>query len=539
MVYHLNIFSVQPMEKQKFGITVKKEENFSEWYQQVITKGELLDYYDIKGCYIMRPSGQFIWKVLREWFDQQIQSLGVQECYFPMLIPKKALEKEKTHIDDFSPEVAWITQCGGETLQEPVAIRPTSETIMYPSFSKWIQSHRDLPLKLNQWCSVLRWELKGTMPFIRGKEFLWQEGHTAHLNREEADKEVLDILELYYQVFRDLLAVPVIKGMKSENERFAGADYTTSLEAFIPDSGRGVQAATSHSLGTNFSKIFDIKVYNDKKDVSEKVKGLKVTNTEGLNTSYVDIKEDSSHSFVFQNSWGITTRSIGISVMIHSDNKGLVLPPKVANIQVVIVPCGISAKTSPEDKKMVMDTCDSINKVLMNNSIRSHCDLRDHVSVGYKFNHWEIRGIPLRLEIGPRDIKKNEVCVYLRFNEEKKQLKIEKIISEINYLLGYVHERMFSKAKRNLQDGIKHVENFEEFLKELDNKKILMAPWCNRNECEESIKKNSTKYDENNKVISTGAKSLCIPFESESVDDKKCVFCGGKAVKYTLFGRSY
>ncbi|KAF9762886.1 Proline--tRNA ligase [Nosema granulosis] len=532
------------MEKQKFGINAKKEENFSEWYQQVIVKGELLDYYDIKGCYIMRPSGQFIWKVIKEWFDKEISKLGVQECYFPMLIPKKALEKEKTHIDDFSPEVAWITQCGGETLQEPVAIRPTSETIMYPSFSKWIQSHRDLPLKLNQWCSVLRWELRGTMPFIRGKEFLWQEGHTAHLNREDADKEVMDILELYYRVFKDLLAVPVIKGMKSENERFAGADYTTSLEAFIPDSGRGVQAATSHSLGTNFSKIFDIKIFNekadDKKTVDKKISELKVLDGGKMNTSYVQTEEDSNHTFVFQNSWGITTRSIGIAVMIHSDNKGLVLPPKVANIQIVIVPCGISAKTSPEDRKMVMDTCESINKVLVDNNIRSHFDTRDNVSAGYKFNHWEIRGIPLRLEIGPRDIKNNEVCVYIRFSGEKKTLKIHKIASESKYLINCVHEEMYSKAKKRLQEGIKHVETFEEFLKELDNKKIIMAPWCQNNECEENIKKNSTKHDENNKVISTGAKSLCIPFEAEIIEkQQKCVCCGEKAVKKTLFGRSY
>nr|XP_013180917.1 unnamed protein product [Papilio xuthus] len=505
------------MEKQKFGISVKKQEKFSEWYTQVIIKGELLDYYDIKGCYIMRPAGQFIWRIIREWFDKEITKLGVQECYFPMLIPKNSLEKEKTHIDDFSPEVAWITKCGGEDLQEPVAIRPTSETIIYPSFSKWINSHRDLPLKLNQWCSVLRWELRGTMPFIRGKEFLWQEGHTAYLEKADADKEVLEILDLYYRVYKELLAVPVIKGMKSENERFAGADYTTSIEAYIPESGRGVQAGTSHSLGINFSKIFDIKVSND----------FKTDNN------------DQTHSFVYQNSWGLTTRSIGIAVMTHSDDKGLVLPPKVANIQVVIVACGLSAKTTSDDKKLVLDTCDSTKDILIKNDIRAHFDDRDHVSVGYKFNHWEIRGIPLRIEIGPRDLKNNEVCVYLRYNGEKKQIKIEKITSEINYLMDFIHNEMYNKAKKKLNEGIVQVETFDELLKELNNKKILMAPWCQENKCEDSIKKDSTVYDENNKIVSTGAKSLCIPFESQSVENKMCVYCGKKAIKYTLFGRSY
>ncbi|KAM0671414.1 prolyl-tRNA synthetase [Ordospora colligata] len=502
------------MTKQKFGLTVRKEQDFSEWYVQVITKGEMLDYYEIKGCYVMRPTSQFIWKCIQRWFTEKIECLGVQECYFPMLIPKSMLEKEKDHIKNFSPEVAWITKCGDEVLEDPVAIRPTSETIMYPSFSKWIKSHRDLPLKVNQWCSVLRWELHGTLPFIRGKEFLWQEGHTVFLSKEESDEEVGTILDLYSRIYSELLAVPVIKGRKSENEKFGGAAYTTSIEAFIPGSGRGVQAATSHSLGQNFSKMFNIKVD-------------------------ADDGQGDGHVYVYQNSWGITTRSIGISVMIHSDDIGLVLPPRVAMIQVVIVPCGITASTPESDGKMLDEYVEKLHSQLKDAGIRVHVDSRSNITVGFKFNHWEIRGVPLRLEVGPKDMQKNEVCVVRRDTRNKKQVSAHRISEVVADEIEIMHSEMLAKATAERDSRISQVYNFDEFLSALDSKNIVVAPWCCDGDCEMEIKSKSTKVDSNGNVVATGAKTLCIPYEAEACDGMKCVYCNKQAMKRTLFGRSY
>ncbi|KAK6089438.1 hypothetical protein P3W45_001575 [Vairimorpha bombi] len=499
------------MAKQKFGITVKKSENFSNWYTQVLTKGEFLDYYEVKGCYILRPNGYFIWSEIRKWFTSEIEKLEVEECSFPMLIPKAFLEKEKSHISDFSPEVAWITKCGDEDLHEPVAIRPTSETVIYPSFSKWIGSHRDLPLKANQWCNILRWELRGTTPLIRSKEFLWQEGHTAHLRKKEADEEVLQILDLYYRVYKELLAVPVIKGIKTETEKFAGADYSTTVEGFIPESGRGIQAATSHHLGQNFSKMFDVKIQTDSGD----------------------------SEFVYQNSWGLTTRSLGIAIMIHSDDKGLVLPPRVSKIQVVIVPCGLNAKSTDQDKKTLFDRINSIKTALKSNKIRVHVDDRDNVTVGYKFNHWEIQGVPLRIEIGLKDIERNEICVFKRNTGIKSLIDLSSNLSDrITSILDEIQEELYEKAKAEQEAKIQYVTSFDEFLTFLSDRYLIMTPWCESEECENEIKKRSTKCEEN-EVVLAGAKSLCIPFESKRIDSEVCIICSKECKRYTLFGRSY
>lgn len=499
--------------KQKFGLAADKETNFPDWYTQVVIRSEMLDYYRINGCYVMRPQSQFVWKCIQRWFTAKIEELGVQECYFPMLIPKSLLEKEKDHLENFSPEVAWITKCGNEVLEDPVAIRPTSETIIYPSFADWIKSHRDLPLKVNQWCSVLRWELHGTLPFIRGKEFLWQEGHTAFLTRKESDDEVLAILELYSQIYSSLLAVPVIKGKKSENEKFGGADYTTSIEAFIPGSGRGVQAGTSHSLGQNFAKMFDIKVNTG----------------EGSDTL----------DFVYQNSWGVTTRSIGIAVMIHSDNLGLVLPPRVAMTQVVIIPCGVTVNSSPEEVKRLREYVDEVAAQLSAVGIRVHVDDRDHVTPGFKFNHWEIRGVPLRLEVGFRDMKNAEVCLVRRDTQAKRQISAQAISGTVADELDAMHCDMLRRATEERDARTSYVESFGEFLDALENKNIIMAPWCSDRECEVSIKAKSTKKDAAGKVVFTGAKTLCIPYESRSCAGMRCVNCDKQARHYTLFGRSY
>lgn len=324
----------------------------------------MIDYYTVSGCYILKPWSYGIWEEIQSWFNIEIKELGVQNSYFPMFVSASVLEREKDHIEGFSPEVAWVTRAGTTDLEEAIAIRPTSETVMYPYYAKWIRSHRDLPLKLNQWNSVVRWEFKNPQPFLRTREFLWQEGHTAHLTKNEADVEVRQILELYRRVYEDLLAVPVIPGVKSEKEKFAGGLYTTTIEGFIPTSGRGIQAATSHCLGQNFSRpeMFNI---------------------------FVEDPNDHSKSYVWQNSWGLSTRAIGVMVMVHGDNQGLVLPPRVATVQVVVVPCGVTSKLTDEQRTAISDTCEELAKRLKKVGVRARADLREGYTPGYKFNDWE------------------------------------------------------------------------------------------------------------------------------------------------------
>ena len=326
------------------GLSVTKEENFANWYTQVITLSEMIDYSDISGCYILRPWSFFIWETIQKWFDDRIKELGVQNSYFPMFVSERALNTEKEHVEGFAPEVAWVTKSGTSELAEPIALRPTSETIMYPFFSKWIRSHRDLPLQLNQWCNVVRWEFKDATPFLRSREFLWQEGHTAHASYEEAQTRVLSILDLYERVYEELLACPVIKGVKTETEKFAGGFQTTTVEAYVHGSGRAVQSATSHNLGQNFGKMFKI--------------------------SYED--ENGEKAIPWQTSWGLTTRSIGVCVMVHGDNKGLVLPPRVAPVQVII--CPIVMKNN--DQKALKDYSNTIYKLLKVEGVRVDLDDR-------------------------------------------------------------------------------------------------------------------------------------------------------------------
>ena len=359
----------------------------------------MMDYYDVSGCYILKPPSFNIWKSIQQFFGGEIEKLGVEDCYFPMFVTKAALEKEKDHVEGFAPEVAWVTKSGNTDLPEPIAIRPTSETIMYPAYAKWVQSHRDLPLKYNQWCNVIRWEFKHPTPFLRTREFLWQEGHTAFYTQAEADAEVLDILDLYRRVYEDLLAVPVIKGKKSEHERFPGALYTTTVEAFIPASGRAIQGATSHCLGQNFAKMFKIQVEGENKE----------------------------KSYVWQNSWGITTRTIGVMIMTHGDDKGLILPPRVASTQVVIIPCGITAKSTEVQKQAIMEACEALEKQLVAADVRAKKDVRDNYTPGWKFNDWELRGIPIRIEIGPKDLEKKCVTAVRRFDGVKSHLTLEGI----------------------------------------------------------------------------------------------------------------
>ncbi|XP_062346421.1 bifunctional glutamate/proline--tRNA ligase isoform X1 [Cinclus cinclus] len=505
-----------PKKQTRLGLEAKKEENLSEWFSQVITKSEMIEYYDVSGCYILRPWAHAIWEAIKDFFDAEIKKLGVENCYFPMFVSQAALETEKSHIADFAPEVAWVTRSGKTELAEPIAIRPTSETVMYPSYAKWVQSHRDLPIKLNQWCSVVRWEFKHPQPFLRTREFLWQEGHTAFATYEEAAEEVLQILDLYAQVYENLLAIPVVKGRKTEKEKFAGGDYTTTLEAFISASGRAIQGATSHHLGQNFSKMFEI-VFEDPKKPGEK-------------------------QFAYQNSWGITTRTIGVMTMIHGDNMGLVLPPRVACIQVVIIPCGITNSLSEEDREALLKKCNEYRSRLLAVNIRVRADLRDNYSPGWKFNHWELKGVPVRVEVGPRDMKSQQFVAVRRDTGQKLTLSEHEAEEKLKQVLEEIHANLYSRASEDLKSHMVVASNMEDFQKELDSGKIVQIPFCGEIECEDWIKKTTARdQDLEPGAPSMGAKSLCIPFQPlrELQPGARCV-CGKNPAKfYTLFGRSY
>ncbi|KPV75436.1 uncharacterized protein RHOBADRAFT_26761 [Rhodotorula graminis WP1] len=507
----------------QLGITVKKEQAvFGDWYQQVLIKGEMLDYYDISGCYILKPWSYGIWQEIQTWFDRHIKALGVNNAYFPMFVSQTVLEREKDHIEGFAPEVAWVTRAGKSDLEVPIAIRPTSETVMYPYYAKWIRSHRDLPLKLNQWNSVVRWEFKNPQPFLRTREFLWQEGHTAFQTKPEADEEVLQILDLYRRVYEELLAVPVIPGVKSEKEKFAGGLYTTTVEGFIPTTGRGIQGGTSHCLGQNFSKMFNITVEDPHNPGGDKL-------------------------HVWQNSWGLSTRSLGVMVMVHGDDKGLVLPPRVAQLQVVVVPTGITAKTSDELRSKLNDEADRVAKDLVKAGIKAKADLRDGYTPGFKYNDWELKGVPIRLELGPKDLDKQSVLSVRRDTGAKAPLAIADLTSSIPSLLDTIHVDMLDRARSTFDASITKIENWADLVPALNSNKVTVLPWCEVEACEDAIKDRSAKESvqgaqEDEKAPSAGAKSLCIPHDQArwgSIDGKVCPQCGEKAKRWTLFGRSY
>ncbi|KAJ7814645.1 hypothetical protein B0H13DRAFT_2139914 [Mycena leptocephala] len=493
----------------QIAIGVKKEVDFPSWYTNVLIKADMLDYYSVSGCYILKPWSYSIWEEITQWFNAEIKELGVQNSYFPMFVSQKVLEREKDHIEGFSPEVAWVTRAGNSDLEEPIAIRPTSETAMYPYYAKWIKSHRDLPLKLNQWNSVVRWEFKNPQPFLRTREFLWQEGHTAFLTKAEADAEVLQILDLYRRVFEDLLAVPVIPGVKSEKEKFAGGLYTTTVEGFIPTSGRGIQGATSHCLGQNFSRpeMFNIFV-EDPNDPTGQGK-----------------------TYVWQNSWGLSTRTIGVMVMVHGDNQGLVLPPRVASVQVVIVPCGITAKTTDESRAKINQACEELAKTLKKSGIRAKADLREGYTPGYKFNDWE---------------QKQQTLTVRRDTGVKNPIGLADIGTTVKALLDTIQNEMFSKAKATYDSCLKEVTQWDDVVPTLDNKCIVVMPWCEVEECEDDIKERSGRASEpqDERAPSAGAKSLAIPFDQSRWSpivpgETKCPACGKDAKRWTMFGRSY
>uniref|UniRef100_A0A4W5Q0W3 Bifunctional glutamate/proline--tRNA ligase n=1 Tax=Hucho hucho TaxID=62062 RepID=A0A4W5Q0W3_9TELE len=505
-----------PKKQTRLGLEAKKEENLADWYSQVITKAEMIEYYDVSGCYVLRPWSYSIWESIKEFFDREIKKLGVENCYFPMFVSQAALEKEKSHIADFAPEVAWVTRSGNTELAEPIAVRPTSETVMYPAYAKWVQSHRDLPIKLNQWCNVVRWEFKHPQPFLRTREFLWQEGHTAFATKEEAAEEVLQILDLYARVYEELMAIPVVKGRKTEKEKFAGGDYTTTVEAFISASGRAIQGATSHHLGQNFSRMFNIE--------------------------FEDPRKPGEKQLAYQNSWGITTRTIGVLTMVHGDNMGLVLPPRVACLQVIIIPCGITASLPEAEKESLLAQCSKYLARLQRGETRVKADLRDNYSPGWKFNHWELKGVPIRLEVGPKDLKQGQCVAVRRDTGEKITLPEADTEKRLIQLLEDIQTNLFKRASEDLNKHMVVADSMEQFQKDLDQGRIVQIPFCGGIECEDWIKKTTAKdQDLEPGAPSMGAKSLCIPFKplKPLQPGQMCVSGKEAAQYYTLFGRSY
>jgi len=480
------------MSKQE-GITVKKSENFSEWYTQAIIKSGLADYGPVQGTIALKEYSFQIWEIIQGIFNGMIKKTGHKNVYFPLLIPESLLKKEEEHFKGFVPEVFWVTQAGDRKLGERLAIRPTSETIIYYFYSKWIRSWRDLPVLLNQWCNVARAEIKSTKPFIRTSEFLWQEGHTAHATKEEADKEVMMILKFYQELIENYLAIPVIVGKKSEREKFAGALYTTTLEALMPD-GKALQMATSHNLGQNFSKAFDIK--------------------------FVD--KDGKEKYVWQTCWGISTRLIGAVVMVHGDDKGLILPPKIAPYQIVIVPIYYKKK----EKKTVLAKSKKVIEKLEKNGIRAIIDDREEYTPGWKFNEWELKGVPLRIEIGPRDVKEKQVVIARRDNFQKLVIKEKELKEKISELLEDIQKILFKKAKAFLKERIAVVKDYEEFKKALKEGKFIKACWCGSNDCEDKIK------------LETGATIRVIPFKKERVFSN-CIYCNKEAKEVVYFAKAY
>jgi prolyl-tRNA synthetase len=399
--------------KEDVGITVSKKEDFSEWYTQVVLKAKLADYAPVKGLIVLRPDGYSIWESLRSTFDKKFSKNGIRNGFLPILIPESLLGKEQKHFAGFNPEVFWVTHSGTNEVGDRLALRPTSETLAYTLYSKWIQSWRDLPLKINFWNTALRAEIKATKPFLRTSEFLWQEGHTVHTTQEEAEKEVMKILDIYKNTVEEELAIPVTTGKKSEKEKFVGAVYTTTMESIMPD-GKALQMGTSHFLGQNFSKPFEVK-FADKDNVEH---------------------------FAWQTSWGVSWRLIGAMIMAHGDDKGLVLPPKVAPIQVVIVPI----YRNDEGKVKVLPKVEEFRTALDSKEIRVHVDDREGLSPGYKFNDWEMKGVPIRIEIGPKDIEKESIVLAKRYNLEKMNLNFNEI-EKISTILDEIQVEMLKKPK--------------------------------------------------------------------------------------------
>lgn len=464
------------------------EEDFGQWYTDVVKQAGLVDYGSVRGTMIIKPYGYALWEHMKNEIDRQIKATGHTNVYFPLFIPESSLQKEKDHVEGFAPEVAWVTHGGEEELGERICVRPTSEVLFCEYYSKNIHSYRDLPMLYNQWSNVVRWE-KTTRPFLRSLEFLWQEGHTAHATHEEAAEETEKMLNVYADVLENHLAIPVLKGWKTEKEKFAGAKYTLTVETLMHD-GRALQAGTSHLFGTEFAKAFDIK--------------------------YLD--ENGHQQYVHQTSWGITTRLIGALIMVHGDNRGLIIPPRVAPTQAMIVPIA-------QHQEGVLDHAYDLRDRLQN-ILRVDIDASDHMP-GWKFNESEMKGYPIRIEIGPRDIENEEVVLVRRDTGEKESVKISTLETYLPELLEEIQQNLFDQAYKHREKMTHTATSMDEFKEILEEKSgFIKAMWCGELDCEEEIREG------------TGATSRCIPFEQEEIDSK-CVCCGEVAKEMVYWARAY
>ncbi len=464
-----------------------RTDDFPQWYTDVILKTDMVDYSEVKGCMVIKPYGYAVWELMRDELDARFKATGHKNAYFPLFIPENLLKKEAEHVEGFAPEVAWVTQGGDETLTERLCVRPTSETIICSMYSKWIQSYRDLPVLINQWANVVRWE-KSTRPFLRTTEFLWQEGHTAHATFEEAQEETMKMLGVYTDFMENILAIPVVTGQKSDKEKFAGAEATYTMEALMQD-GKALQMGTSHNLSDHFAKAYDI--------------------------TY--LSRDGKLEHCFTTSWGTTTRMIGGVIMVHGDDRGLKFPPRIAPIQVVILP--IAAH-----KGGVIEKADELLSKLRSAGIRAELDDRDY-SAGWKFNEWEMKGVPVRLEIGPRDIENNQVVAVRRDNHEKASLNMDSITESVSAMLDSIQRDMFDKALELREERTVDAVTFSE-LEEGVKSGFVRAMWCGNRECEDEIK------------AKTGATTRCRPFEEKHLSDT-CVHCGKKADRMMYFAKAY
>jgi prolyl-tRNA synthetase len=479
-------------KKSQEGITIKKEENFSEWFQQLVLKSELADYSEVSGCIVFRPSSFAMWEKIKEECDKELKKIGVKNVYFPLFIPEKLLSKEAEHVKGFAPEVAWVTETGSTKLSERLAIRPTSETIMYPSYSKWIRSWKDLPLKYNQWVNVVRWEFNNPVLFFRTREFLFNEGHTVFATEKEALEEGKQIRKIYEKVVEELMALPGIYGRKTQKEKFAGAVFSEKLHYMLPNS-RVIEGPCFHHDGQNFAKAYDIKF----------------------------LDKEGKEKYAWQNTWAISTRMLGAMFAIHSDNNGLVIPPKIAENKIVIIPI-LFDKT----KSKVLKEAEKIKKDL--EEFSPILDSREDYSPGRKFSEWELKGIPIRIEIGPKDLEKKQVVIVKRNDSQKSMIKIKALKKEIPKLLEQIQKEMYNKAKKLLTSNVEKAENKKEMIQLIKNKKMVLAPMCSSEKCEDVLKEETG-----------GAKTLFIDPKNSSTKNKKCIICSKQADYWVYIGKTY
>ena len=470
-----------------------QSQDFGRWYIDVVRRAELADYSPVKGCMVIRPYGYAIWELMQQGLDRRFKETGHVNAYFPLFIPESLLMKETEHVEGFAPQVAWVTQGGTEVLEERLVVRPTSETIIGTMYAKWVQSWRDLPILINQWANVVRWE-KVTRLFLRTTEFLWQEGHTAHETAEEAEAETRKMLGVYKNFAETELAMPVVDGQKTDSEKFAGAERTYSIEALMRD-GRALQAGTSHNLGQNFAKVFDIKFQ----------------------------ARDKSVQYVYGTSWGVSTRMIGAVIMTHGDEGGLILPPRIAPYQVVIVPI-----PRGNWRETVLPRAQAIQDDLVGRGVRVMLDDRDTQTPGWKYNEWELRGVPLRLEIGPKDIEKSQVMLARRDTREKSSAAMDGLASHVVGMLEAIQNALFDRAVTFRDDHTTHTDSYEEFKQIMDGRPgFVVSPWCGSGKCEAEIK------------AETQATIRNIPFTEATVTGKKCLKCDAEATVQAWFAKSY